>query len=180
MALFEDMEIVGSKSYGKYLAPGINAGVTIGPMSYNTDGPTPFIELVLYRSNSTPEEGGKSFRLYMSEAARKRSLEKLTHLATKVITTDQLKDINNSSSTIDAFITKLNNLLNGATINYLKLCAEEYLNSSGEVRKRLSIGLPPFASNASSEAESKLKYSETNPYDYKPLSPSVSAPGALL
>ena len=119
MALFEDMEIVGSKSYGKYLAPGINAGVTIGPMSYNTDGPTPFIELVLYRSNSTPEEGGKSFRLYMSEAARKRSLEKLTHLATKVITTDQLKDINNSSSTIDAFITKLNNLLNGATINYL-------------------------------------------------------------
>jgi hypothetical protein len=169
MALFEDMDLVGSKSYGKYLAPGINAGVTIGPITYNTDGPTPYINVTLYRSNSTAEEGGKDFRLYMSEAARKRSIEKLTHLATKVITKEKLLEINNSSNTIETFISSLSALLVGSTINYLKLCAEEYLNSNNEVRRRLSLGLPPFASMANSEAESKLKYSETNPYDYKPL-----------
>lgn len=174
MALFEEMDSIGSKSYGKYLAPGINSGVTVGPITYVTDSSKPYIDIVLYRSNSTPEQG-KSFRLYMSDNARKKSLEKLIHMVTKVMDRKELDQINSSAKSVEEFVAKIDAVLNGVTFTYFKLCAEEYLDANNEIKRRLSIGLPSFASMASTVEESKLKYSETNIYDYKPLSLNTEA-----
>lgn len=167
MSLFNDLEDVSSSSYGEsqYLTKGINQNVTIGPLSYHSNvdaGKAPFITFNLYKTASG-EEKGTNFKLYMSENAKKRSLAKLSHMSTAIITKDALLEINKSSNSIEEFLASLNAVIAGKEIKFFKFCAEQYLNASNEIKDSIKIGFPPFAAQAEPH---NLKYSDENPFDY--------------
>lgn len=172
MSLFNEINDAVNSQSSPYLSKGINEDVTIGSITLETpDTGAPYISIMLHKSSSSPEQG-TTFRMYMSDAARPKTLEKITHLATKVITKESLLAINNDSKSIEEFCNKLNAVLEGKTIKWFKFTAEQYLNGEGKLRDRLKIGLPPFASQ---EKESKLKFDESNKYDYVPLTEVTTA-----
>ena len=170
MSLFNDLENVSSSSYGEsqYLTKGINSNVTIGTFAYhdNVDaGKSPFIAFNIYKTSSG-EDKGTTFKLYMSENAKKRSLAKLSHLVTSVITKEELLKLNDSSDSIESFLAAINTALTGKEVKFFKFCAEQYLNASSEIKDSIKIGFPPFTSQTDVH---NLKYSDENPFDYVKL-----------
>ena len=171
--MFGVKDIQVNESPSKYLSRGINNRVTIGNIEgVSPEGANPYINITLHKESATIEDG-KTFKLSFAETAKKYSVMKLTHIATKVITLDDMVAIDESSTSIEDFATRLNAVLRGQTINWFKLSVEQYMNANNEVKERLVIGLPPFADNS---IQTKLKFSETNPYDYKAVkAPAVTA-----
>ncbi len=154
-----------------YLSKGINSDVIIGPI----EGVIPetgssYISVALYKKGSDPEKDSRTFKFYMSERAQDKSLGKIIHLAKEVISKDDIRNINDNSKTLEEFASHLSAALKGATIKWFKLCAEQYINSEGKIRDRLTIGLPRFASQ---KDVCPLKWDETKSHDYKRLDTST-------
>lgn len=168
MSYFNENELNSSESSGKsiYLSKGINANVVIGPITATTpDTGSPYLSIVLYKDNATLEQG-TTFKLYMSENARKASLKKISHLAKKIISKEALLEINNASTSLDDFAANLSAAITDSTIRWFKLCAEQYMNANNEIKDRLTIGLPDFASQ---DENHNLKWDSENKYDYRKL-----------
>lgn len=166
-ASVEEKQVGGGNSQ-KYIYPGIRHRVVIKNVTEGkTPGGTPFIEFELYSKEGGPETSRK-FQFYTSEKAIAKSMEKIKHIATKVVTEEEL---NNAKS-----VEELRDLLKGKVLR-MKFTGEEYQNTSGEIKSRALIGLAPFAEAVEEGAahppvadeDTKLKFDDKNPYDFKKL-----------
>jgi hypothetical protein len=156
---------------GKYLKPGIN-NTTIGTIEGTTpEQGSPYIEVKFYKEGETIENS-TGVRFYMSEKGRARSLEKIKHIATKVVKEAEVDSI--QAETLEDYASKLQNLLMGKSLR-MKFVGEEYVNASNQVKVKTTIGLPSFAEAIYEGGEypiveeTKLKYNENNSYDMKKL-----------
>ena len=157
---------IKDKPAGKYIRPGINEDVKIGPIEGNsTPGKAPYIDIKFYPANGKVEDATRS-RFYMSEKAAKKTLEKFNHLATKVVTKEEFDAVGSQSSTVEQYAQKLNALLSGKVVPRMKFVAEEYKNQSGDIKVRPQVGFVPFA-EASKETPTALKFDLTSKYDNK-------------
>lgn len=167
-------ESSGNGSNSKYLTKGINQNVTIGTILGVTpgEGRSPYISITLFKSNSTEEEGGRDFKLYMSDKAKTASLTKLLHLAGKVVPKESIVAADKQSSTLEDFCVELNRLMKGQSIRWFKLAAEQYMNANQEIKDRVQIGFVPFAEQGET---CTLTYDESKEADYRKLPvPEVS------
>lgn len=171
--MFGVKELQINESASKYLSRGLNNRVVIGNIEgFEPEGANPYINLTVYKENSTIEDG-RTFKLSMAPTAMKYSLMKLTHIATKIISNEDLVAIDEASNnSVIEFARRLDAVLSGQTLNWMKISVEVYRNVAGETKERLVLGLPPFADNS---AQTKIRYDETNKYDYKPLVETVKA-----
>jgi hypothetical protein len=165
----EEKVSVGGGNSQKYIYPGIRHNVVIKDVkegkSQNKE--TPFIEFSLYSKEGGPETA-RTFQFYTSPNTIVKTMEKIKHIATKVVKEEEL----NKATDVEA----LRDLLKGKSLR-MKFTGEEYKNQNGEVKSRALIGLPPFAESISDEAEypaisdeeTKLKFDDKNQYDFKKL-----------
>ena len=155
----------------KYLKPGINL-TTIGTVEGITpEAGSPYIEMGFYKMEGDPEANTK-VRFYMSEKGIAKSLEKIKHIATKVVKASEIDSI--TADTVEDYGLSLNKLLSGKSLR-MKFIGEEYKNASQQIKVKTTVGLPAFAEAINEGAEypittdTKLKFSENNPYDMKKL-----------
>lgn len=154
-----------------YLKPGIS-NATIGTIEGVTpEMGSPYIEIGFYKEGGEIENSTK-VRFYMSDKGRSRSLEKIKHVATKVVKAAEVDSI--EADTLEDYGSKLQSLLMGKSLR-MKFVGEEYVNASGAVKVKTTVGLPSFAEAITDGAEypvvteTKLKYNENNSYDMKRL-----------
>lgn len=163
MTKFGTKGTVVTEPKGLYIRPGINKDVQIVSVEgLAPEGGSPALEFT-FKLVTSPDEATTKVRFFMSEKAEKKSLEKIKHLATKVVTEEQLDAVGGDD--IVSYGTALNKLLAGKTVKEMKFNGEEYKNASGEVKSKAVIGLPKFASATVGE----LKYDASNSYDFKKL-----------
>lgn len=162
----EVKESVGTGNSQKYIYPGIRHQVVIKNIKEDkTPSGTPFIELELYTKEGGPEASVK-FPFYTSEKAAAKSMEKIKHIATKVVTEAEL----NAAKTVE----DLKDLLKGKMLR-MKFTGEEYKNKNGEIKEKALIGLAPFAEAIEEggdhpvilDEDTKLKFDKANQYDFK-------------
>lgn len=154
----------------KYVKPGENEDVQIGEIiGERPEGKSPYIDVHFFIKGTDPSTANRS-RIYMSDSAVKKSLEKLKHLATKVVTAEQFDAAGAKVEGNDVvqYAKYLNTLLNGKVIPVMIFGAQEYKNGNGQTKVRPMLLLPPFA--VSNKADrGTLKYDPTNKYHYVKL-----------
>lgn len=157
----------------KYIRPGVNNEVVIDSVK-GVNESKPYIEFLVRLPKATPEEGSRQ-RFYMhTEPAAALNTARIKHIATKVVTEAQVDAI--SADNILDYGMKLNKLLAGKALR-MKFIAEEYVKNDGTVGVRSVLPVQNFAEAinegaeypAVAKADTRLKYDETNPYDYKKL-----------
>lgn len=153
-------------SSSKYLRAGIENKVIIDNIKgEQPEGSSPFIEFTFRKSEGTSEDGTR-VRFYTSEKAVKRSMQKILHLATKVVKRAQIDALNASST--EEYGAMLNKLLRNKALRIM-FSPEEYQNSKGEIKIKPALGLPEFAEAISegaetppvADADTKLVYNES-------------------
>jgi hypothetical protein len=158
----------------KYIYPGIRHQVVIKNVSEGkTPSGTPFIEVEMYSKEGGPETA-KKFPFYTSPAAIAKSMEKIKHIATKIVKEEAL----NKATSVE----ELRDLLKGGVLR-MKFTGEEYKNANNEIKEKALIGLAPFAEAIEdgaehapiADADTKLKFDKNNTYDFKKLVESGSA-----
>lgn len=176
---FGTKEITEKIVKSKYTTFGINEDITIGTIKgVKPENGSEFIDINLFPSWSA-EEFSTSVRLYMSDKAKDKSMEKLVHLGTKITTRKEIDSI--ESTNIEDYGTKLNKMLNGGRIR-LKLKGREYIKLNGNKGVRLEFPFPSFAEPITDGAEypaitlanSKLRFDQENVYDYERLKPQTT------
>lgn len=163
---------------GKYIRPGINHNIVIESVKGVSES-KPYIEFLFRTPKATAEEGNRQ-RLYMhTDGALALNTARLKHIATKVVTESSIDGI--AANDIIEYGAKLNKLLSGKRLR-LKFIAEEYVKADGSVGVRSVLPVQNFAEAiadgaeypAVKDADTKLKYDETNSYDYKKLASAPS------
>lgn len=153
-------------STSKYLRAGIENKVVIDDIKGGQpEGGAPYVEFT-FRKPEGKSEDGTRVRFYMSEKAQKMSLQKIVHIATKVVKRAQLDALNASS--VEEYGAMLNKLLRNKMLRIM-FSPEEYQNSKGEIKIKPALGLPEFAEaimegaeNAPiSDVDTKLVYNES-------------------
>ena len=156
---------VKEMSTSKYLKAGIENKVVIDNIKgEQPQDRSPFIEFTFRKPEGKTEDGTR-VRFYMSEKAKGMSLQKILHLATKVVKRAQIDALNASS--VEEYGAMLNKLLRNKMLRIM-FSPEEYQNSSGEIKIKPALGLPEFAEAIAEGAESapvadgdtKLVYNE--------------------
>jgi hypothetical protein len=164
--MYKLSEVEDVKIGGKFIRPGINENVVIaGFTGVTPTSGSPRLEIE-FRLATSGEEDKTKVNFYMSEGAAKKSLSKIKHLATKVVTEDAFNAV--EATDLEDLANKLNKLLKGKTVAEMKFIGEEYKNSNGELKVKATIGLPEFAS----ANKGALKYDATSKWDFKKLEPS--------
>jgi len=150
----------------KYITPGINE-VTIAGITSNESG-TPYVEFNFVSMKNNNQTA--SIKFYLSDAASKRSLEKIKHIATKVVSESDIDNV--QATSITDYSTKLSNLLVGKSLR-IKFSGETVAGKEGKGNWiKATIGLPTFAESLTVNP-TKLKFDPNNQYDMKPL-PAVT------
>ena len=145
----------------KWIKPGIQENVVVHSIEgVEPEGKSPYLEVAFRLTNGTDQDLTK-VKFYMSESARPKSLEKIKHIATKLVTEEQIDAV--TGDDLVTYGANLNRLLSGKAVREFKFIGEEYINASGEVKVKATIGLPKFASRE----VGTLTYDKNNQYDYK-------------
>lgn len=168
---FNTKEIVEG---GKYIRPGVNEVVLDSIEGCEPQGMGHYLSLKFRLPNS---EDTTEVRLYMGEKSQDMSMSKLTHIATKMVTRNELNNI--SADDLISYGAKLNKILSGKKVR-MKFIAKEYRNAKGDVKVKPDIPLKYFAEAIIDGAEypavatnqSQLSYDPTNQYDYIKLTDS--------
>lgn len=155
----------------KYIAPGVQKVKIVSITGMAPEGKSPYLELAFVNQ----EEMTANIRFYMSEKAMPKSLEKIKHIGTKMVTNDDLDAI--KADSIDSYGAALNGLLAGKTCR-IKFTGEEVESEKG-IWTKAGIGLPTFAEAtkdgaqypAVDDEDTKLVYDENNKWDLKRLAP---------
>jgi hypothetical protein len=155
----------------KYIAPGIHV---VKIMEIKGEEPDGFAPRLIF-TFATADKKTADVNLYMSEAAQTRSMEKLLHIATKVVTRDAVDAVGGNS--LAEFGNNLNGLLAGKKLR-MKFIGNEIAGKDGKQNWfKADLGLPTFAEAceagaehpALSDEESKLTFDENNKWDMKRL-----------
>lgn len=163
----------------KYIRPGINHNVVIDSVKGVNESKS-YIEFLFRTPKATAEEGNRQ-RFYMhTEGALALNTARLKHIATKVVSESDIDNI--SANDIIDYGAKLNKLLSGKRLR-LKFAAEEYIKADGSVGVRSVLPVQNFAEAinpgaeypAVKDGETRLRYDESNSYDYKKLANAPSA-----
>lgn len=156
----------------KFIEPGIHT-VTVKEVKGVSEG-TPYIQITFEKEGKTAD-----IRFYMTDAAAEKSMQKLKHLANKII---KNADLENIVGNVEDLGFGLNKKLSGKKVR-VKFSGEEVVGKVGEDGKKKPnwfksvIGLPAFAEAVINGAEyaavpeemSKLKFDPNNKYDMKRL-----------
>lgn len=164
--------VAEQKIYDKpYIDAGINE-VTFVKIEGNPgqEGKSPFITIDFAKMSDNSK--GVSEKLYFSEKAIESSLQKIKHMATKVVTVDKIDAINESD--VVAYAAKLNSLLVGKSLR-IKFSGEEIQGSEGKKNWTKAVfpyyvsgKTPPFAEDLKVK-ETKLTFDSNNKFDVKKL-----------
>lgn len=176
--MFSFKNVEESKGFeSKFIEPGIHV-VTVKEVKGVSEG-TPHIQFTFEKEGKTAD-----IRFYMTDAASVKSMQKLKHLANKMIKNADLESI--TGDIVDVGFG-LNKKLAGKKVR-VKLCGEEVEGKIGDDGKKKSnwfksvIGLPEFAEAVIEGAEyspvpegmSKLKFDPNNKFDMKRLETPTS------
>jgi hypothetical protein len=153
----------------KYIEPGIHRVRINSIEGQEPEGRSPYIQITFEDKDSKTAD----IRFYMSEKAMPKSLEKIKHIGTKLVTEDELDGIN--ADNLAGYGAALNKLLAGKGCR-IKFTGEEVDGEKGRWWKA-GIGLPTFAEATKegaqyepvSDEDSRLTFDKTNQYDWKPL-----------
>tara|TARA_R110000868_G_scaffold386141_1_gene654333 strand:+ start:456 stop:1007 length:552 start_codon:yes stop_codon:yes gene_type:complete len=144
----------------KWIKAGINENVVLHSIEAIVPEDTtksPYLEFGFRLSNGTDQDLNK-VKFYMSDSAATKSIEKIKHIATKLVTEEQIDAV--TGTDLASYGKALNNLLSGKVIREMKFVGEEYLKD-GKVRVAAKLGLPKFAS----KEVGTLKYNPNSEYD---------------
>ncbi len=168
----------GKSQFPSRLEPGIHdvkIQSIIGGVS--TLKKTPYVEITFENAYGNHRE---TFYFAKTGKSQEISLEKIKHLATKVISEDELNAI--SAADVNEYAAKLNVALVNKSVR-IKLSGEEEINTKTQktfVNRKFNF-YPWAESTAVPLAQTKLKFNKDNVGDYKPLSKASAAsavPGA--
>jgi len=124
-----------------YLQVGVNDDVTIVDINAVVEeGKTPYFDLLIAPSSNI--ESPNSFRLYFSEKATQYSLARIKHIATKVVTQEQIDNV--VGTDFNDYATKLKMLLGGRRLRLL-LNGSEYMRNDGSIGTRTELPMMNFA-----------------------------------
>lgn len=161
----------GKSQFPQRLDPGIHmvqiVDITSGVSAAKK---TPYIEFTFENAYGNHRE-----TFYMKEGdSMKISLEKIKHLATKIVTEAELDAV--AGNTVTDYAAGLAKLLKGTLVRIKLVGKEQYNAAKQKTYVERSFGFYPFAENSSvPDAQTMLKYNPNNKSDYKPL---ASASGA--
>lgn len=155
----------GKSQFPQRLEPGVHKVqiVDILPGQSAQKG-TPYIEFTFENAYGNHRE-----TFYMKEGdSMKISLEKIKHLATKIVSEAELDAV--SGNTVSEYAMNLAKILKGKEVR-IKLSGKEQMNTKTyKVYVERSFGFYPFAESASvPDASTMLKYNPMNKSDFKPL-----------
>src|SRR5688500_2370737 len=106
--MFNTKNVVESTG-SKYIRPGINENVIVSSVTgVAVEGKAPYLEFAFHLKESTPENATR-IKLFMSEGAKSRSMEKLVHIATKITTREKVDAI--SADTVEGYAIALDALI---------------------------------------------------------------------
>lgn len=153
----------------KYIEPGVHEVKIVAIEGVDSETGASYVQI----SFEDSDEKTAQIRFYMSEKAIARSLEKIKHLATKMVTEAKVDKI--KADNLEDYGSKLDTLLGGKSCR-VKFTGEEVDGNNGNWWKA-GIGLPTFAEAINkgaehdpvSEEDSKLALNKSNKYDWKPL-----------
>ena len=155
----------------KFIEPGVHVVKIVGIKGEEPEGYSPRLMF-----GFTTQDGKAAEAVfYMSEKAVGRSLEKVKHLATKCIKTEDLDKV--EAESLEDYASQLNKILKNKVLR-VKFTGEEIEGKEGKNNwDKATIGLPPFAEATKegaeytpvSEEDSKLTFNRNNKYDYKAL-----------
>lgn len=144
--MFNTKDLKTKEAVQLYVKPG-NQKVIVNSIRGEQPADTnrsPFIELEIYPSGSSPENCFRG-RLYTSDKALELTLERLKHICTKLITDEEFDAIGNSSTNVEEYAAKLNAVCAGKELRMHFDC-EQYRNSNMEVKEKPMIPMnTPFA-----------------------------------
>jgi len=162
-----------------YVLPGIRE-VKVKGVNFGKAGTgTPYIAPELYTLSGGPEKSSE-LRMYISSNNEFIVQGQITHMASKMVTYDEMNEALKGADTTEQIAKALNDLLKGKKFR-IKLGGEEYINGSGAKKDRVRLLLAndtnPFAEAIEDGAEygavdaenSVLTYDKNNPYDFKKL-----------
>lgn len=156
------------------LQPGIHEVEITGVTDGTSKNGQPTIEIGFVTTNGQYEHLEKMSANPVPSAGKEKSaldvaLSKITHIATKVVTREELEAANSTD--------KLNTLLTGKTLRMKFIGEESEYNNSTYVNTK--IGFPTFAETIVEGEPTKLVFSKDNAWDYKPLAkmPTPTIPG---
>jgi hypothetical protein len=151
----------------KFIKPGVHE-VTIAEVTGDTpEGKSPYVMFKFV------DKEGKAadIRFYLSTGAVKRSLEKIVHLGTKLVTREQIDATDADTAT--EYGANLNKLLRGKKVR-IKFSGEQVQGTNGKPNWfKAVIGLPAFAEEIE-VSPSKLKFDENSKWDMKRLEATSS------
>jgi len=129
----------------KYIEPGVRE-VTLTGINAVENGTSKYLEL-----DFTNDEGSTlRDRWYMSsEKSENITLDKLEHLATKIVTKKQYDEKVDNAGTFEEFGKNMNNLLAGHKVRIL-FCGKLVSMASGGKFLKAYINLPSFAESVTS------------------------------
>ena len=159
----------------KYITPGISDVTISGIEGSNGDGKSPYVMFNFTKMNTTQTA---SIKFFLSEAASKRSLEKIKHIATKVVTEEAINAVSGNDAA--TYAQNLSKLLVGKSLR-IKFSGEEVQGKDGKNNwYKATIGLPSFAEKLGT-TPSKLKFDANNNYDMKklPVATDMSSIGGV-
>jgi hypothetical protein len=145
----------------KYLQPGINTVVIDEIDGEAPSGKSPYLDLKF----KSKDDGDGNVRLYMSDAAMPKSLEKLKHMASVIIGNDSIDAI--EADTIQDYSKKLTVALKNKPFR-MKFTGKQTVGNNEQIYTNISIGLPIFAEKLEVNP-TKLKYDENNSYDLEKI-----------
>lgn len=124
-------------------------------------------EYIAFKLENSHKSMEFEWRLFLSEGAMPISLKNVKHVLITNFADADLKKI--TATTHKDLLLKMTNALVGKEWR-MKFCGEEYVNKDGNLRVRTTVGFAPFAESLSiPDAETALRYDESNKYDLKRL-----------
>ncbi len=155
------VEATGTGS--KYLAVGINEGVTLSDFSSGeAKSGTPFLEVTISKGDDSSVKDKLYFSDKAQESSQKRAIELLTAAGVERTAID---DAGEKATTLDDYAKKLTGLIPKGNSFRMKFAGEEY-NASGTIKVAKRIPFQDFA-EPTATSPSGLKYSEK--YDLKKM-----------
>lgn len=153
----------------KYIEPGVHRVRIAGIEGVDSETGASYVQITF----EDADEKTAQIRFYMSERAMARSIQKIKHLATKMVTEEKIDAI--EADNLEDYGSALDTLLGGKSCR-VKFTGEEVDGNKGSWWKA-GIGLPTFAEATKKGAEydpvsdedTKLVLDKTNKYDWKPL-----------
>lgn len=162
----------GKSQFPSRLEPGIHDVKVVSVIGgVSTLKKTPYVEITFENAYGNHRE---TFYFAKTGKSQEISLEKIKHLATKMITEDELNAI--SAADVNEYAAKLNVALVNKNVRIKLSGEEEWSTKNGKMFVKRQFNFYPWAESAAVPfGQTKLKFNKNNLGDYKPLKSAAEA-----